>query len=58
MGLAIGAVEDEYPHTLMTGTTQYIGLLRVNNSGYRYAPEYISATLLLNALQNQLGGYA
>jgi succinate dehydrogenase/fumarate reductase flavoprotein subunit len=57
MGLAVGGIEDEYPHTLMTGTTQYIGMLRVNSSGDRFAPEYISATLLLNCIQNQLGAF-
>ncbi|MBR2836675.1 MAG: FAD-dependent oxidoreductase [Coriobacteriales bacterium] len=57
MGLAVGAVEDEYPHTLMTASTRHIGLLRVNSCGQRFTPEYLSATLLLNAIQNQLGGY-
>jgi succinate dehydrogenase/fumarate reductase flavoprotein subunit len=68
MGLAVGAAEDEYPHTVMTdpsgaGFGTYgpkIGMkpfLRVNDSGERFANEYIPWDCLANAINSQMGAH-
>lgn len=68
MGLAVGGVEDEYPHTIMTdpsgnGFGTYgpkIGMkpfLRVNSSGLRYVNEHIPSDCLSNAINSQLGAH-
>lgn len=68
MGLAVGAVEDEYPHTIMTdpsgnGLGAYgpkIGMkpfLRVNSTGLRYVNEHIPSDCLSNAINSQMGAH-
>ena len=38
MALAIGAIEDEYPHPLMLDPQQLMPYLRVNKLGKRFTP--------------------
>ncbi|WP_080799814.1 FAD-dependent oxidoreductase [Arabiibacter massiliensis] len=68
MGLAVGGVEDEYPHTVMTdpsgagfgGYGPKIGMkpfLRVNDAGQRFVNEYIPWDCLANAINSQMGAH-
>ena len=69
MGLAVGAVEDEYPHAVMTDPSgnemdsygPKIGMkpfLRVNDNGERFVNENIPWDCLANAINSQMGGHA
>ncbi len=55
MGLAIGAIEDEYPHPLMLDPLQLMPYLRVNKLGKRFTPEYEPYNHLACAIQAQPG---
>lgn len=55
MGLAIGAIEDEYPHPLMLDPAQLMPYLRVNKLGKRFTPEYEPYNHLSLAIQAQPG---
>lgn len=57
MGLAAGAMEDEYPHPLMLDPAQLMPYLRVNKLGKRFTPEYEPYNHLALAIQNQPGAY-
>lgn len=68
MGLAVGAVEDEYPHTIMTDPSgnangsygPKIGMkpfLRVNSTGRRFVNENIPWDCLANAINTQMGAH-
>ena len=53
MALAIGAIEDEYPHPLMLDPMQLMPFLRVNKLGKRFTPEYEPYNHLACAIQAQ-----
>lgn len=55
MGLAVGAIEDEYPHALMLDPMQLMPYLRVNRMGVRFTPEYEPYNHLACAIQSQPG---
>ncbi len=55
MAVAIGAIEDEYPHPLMLDPQQLMPFLRVNKLGKRYTPEYEPYNHLACAIQAQPG---
>ncbi len=55
MALAIGGIEDEYPHPLMLDPAQLMPFLRVNKLAQRFAPEYAPYNHLACAIQAQPG---
>ena len=55
MAVAIGAIEDEYPHPLMLDPQQLMPYLRVNKLGKRFTPEYEPYNHLASAIQAQPG---
>ena len=55
MALAVGGVEDEYPHPLMLDPMQLMPYLRVNRNGVRFTPEYEPYNHLACAIQSQPG---
>ncbi len=55
MALAVGAVEDEYPHPLMLDPQQLMPYLRVNRNGVRFTAEYEPYNHLACAIQSQPG---
>ena len=57
MAKAIGAMEDEYPHSLMLDPEQLMPYLRVNKRGVRFTTEYETYNHLANAIQAQPGAY-
>ncbi|QEM69848.1 FAD-binding protein [Geobacter sp. FeAm09] len=57
MGLAVGAAEDEYPHSIMLDPEQLMPFLRVNKLGKRFTPEYEPYGHLALAIQAQPGAY-
>jgi fumarate reductase flavoprotein subunit len=67
MGLAVGGIEDEYPHCLCTdpsGTLSHTAFgasmhsfLRVNDLGQRFVNEGIPFNYLANAVNTQLGAH-
>ena len=57
MAKAIGAMEDEYPHSLMLDPEQLMPYLRVNKRGVRFTTEYEAYNHLANAIQAQPGAY-
>lgn len=57
MALAIGAVEDEYPHPLMLDPMNLMPFLRVNKCGKRFVGEYEPYNHLACAIQAQPGAY-
>lgn len=57
MAKAIGAMEDEYPHSLMLDPMQLMPFVRVNSEGKRFIGEYETYDHLASAIQSQYGGY-
>ncbi len=57
MGLAAGAIEDEYPQALMLDPEQLMPYLRVNKLGRRFTAEYEAYNHVAMAIQNQPGAY-
>ncbi|MCD8076711.1 MAG: FAD-binding protein [Lachnospiraceae bacterium] len=57
MAKAIGAMEDEYPHSLMLDPMQLMPFVRVNSKGKRFVGEYETYDHLASAIQTQYGGY-
>ena len=57
MAMAIGAMEDEYPHPLVIDPQQLMPYLRVNKLGKRFVAEYSAYNHLANAIQSQPGAY-
>lgn len=57
MGLAVGAAEDDYPHSIMLDPEQLMPYLRVNKLGKRFAPEYESYGHVALSIQAQPGAY-
>lgn len=55
MAVAIGGIEDEYPHPLMLDPLQLMPYLRVNRLGKRFTPEYEPYNHLACAIQAQPG---
>ena len=55
MAVAIGGIEDEYPHSLMLDPMQLMPYLRVNKLGKRFTPEYEPYNHLACAIQAQPG---
>ena len=55
MAVAIGGIEDEYPHPLMLDPMQLMPYLRVNKLGKRFTPEYEPYNHLACAIQAQPG---
>jgi hypothetical protein len=55
MGLAVGAIEDDYPHPLMLDPANLMPFVRVNKTGKRFCAEYEPYNHLANAIQQQPG---
>lgn len=57
MALAVGGVEDEYPHPLMLDPMNLMPFLRVNKLGLRFVGEYEPYNRLSCAIQAQPGAF-
>lgn len=57
MGLAVGAVEDEFPQAIMLDPEQLMPYVRVNKLGKRFTPEYEPYGHLALSIQAQPGTY-
>lgn len=57
MALAVGGVEDEYPHPLMLDPMNLMPFLRVNKCGKRFVGEYEPYNHLACSIQAQPGAY-
>lgn len=57
MGLAVGAIEDDYPQSIMLDPSQLMSFMRVNALGKRFMPEIEPYSHMAMGIQAQPGGY-
>ncbi len=57
MGLAVGALEDDFPQAIMLDPQQLMPFVRVNRLGQRFHPEYAPYNHQALAIQAQPGGF-
>lgn len=57
MGLAVGAIEDDFPQAIMLDPTQLMSFLRVNALGKRFMPEFEPYSHMALGIQAQPGGF-